>query len=191
MIMHSHRAHLHKQAQPAASAVVVVDADYNLPRRHALHAPILDADAPAGHRRYLVVGERLNVDVICRALRAHVCDLHYHRHLPRARTLSSAHAGTHVSTRTKHKRGVCLPCASTSRRPKPSVHTCIWLCPCSSLGSAAGATCSRTQVQPCCCGRRCRPGRRCSAPGRAQHPRTSLQSTACAPHKQVRSPPPT
>ena len=51
--------HLHEQAQPAAAAAVVLHEDDHWLGRHALHAPVLDADAPCVHVADLVVRQRL------------------------------------------------------------------------------------------------------------------------------------
>lgn len=52
--------HLDEQAQPVAGAAVVVHKDDHGLGRHALHAPVHDADAPGVHRAQLVVRQRLN-----------------------------------------------------------------------------------------------------------------------------------
>jgi hypothetical protein len=54
-------------------------------RRHALDAPVLDVDPPDLHRRQLVKGQRLHVQVVCAALGARVRDLHDHGNLVGAR----------------------------------------------------------------------------------------------------------
>ena len=48
-------------------------------------SPVLDVDAASVHGGQLVVGERLNVQVVCCALWADVCDLYDHRHCVGAR----------------------------------------------------------------------------------------------------------
>lgn len=51
--------HLDLEAQPSASAAVVVDDDIDIRRRLADHTPVPSVNAPLGHWRYLVERQRL------------------------------------------------------------------------------------------------------------------------------------